>query len=59
MYRLWTYRDDLDLSLLDDRLRRIGVMSEWKAFGALAVEWLGVPVEACRFIRHRPLFDGR
>ena len=49
IYRLWTYRDDLDLSLLDDRLRRMGVMSEWKAFGALAVEWLGMPVEAMPF----------
>ena len=49
MYRLWTYRDDLDLSLLDDRLRRMGVMSEWKAFGAQAVEWLGMPVEAMPF----------
>ena len=49
MYRLWTYRDDLGLSLLDDRLRRMGVMSEWKAFGALAVEWLGMPVEAMPF----------
>ena len=49
MYRLWTYRDDLDLSLLEDRLRRMGVMSEWKAFGALAVEWLRMPVEAMPF----------
>ena len=49
MYRLWTYRDNLDLSLLKDRLRRMGVMSEWKAFGALAVESLWMPVEAMPF----------
>ena len=46
---LWTYRDVIDLPLLEDRLRRMGVMSEWKAFGALAVEWLGMPVEAMPF----------
>ena len=46
---LWTFRDDIDLQLLEDRLRRMGVMSEWKAFGALAVEWLGMPVEAMPF----------
>ena len=49
MYRLWTYRDELDLPLLEYRLRRMGVMTEWKAFGALAVEWLGMPVEAMPF----------
>lgn len=26
-------------------LKRKGVKSEWKAFSALAVEWLGGPVE--------------
>lgn len=46
---LWTYRDVIDRSLLEGRLRRMGVMSEWKAFGALAVEWLGMPVEAMPF----------
>lgn len=46
---LWTYKDVMDRPLLEDRLRRMGVMSEWKAFGALAVEWLGMPVEAMPF----------
>ena len=43
---LYTYREKLDLRLLEERIRRAGLMSEWKAFGALAVEWLGMPVEA-------------
>ena len=28
------------------RLREMGIVSEWKAFGAIAVEWLGMPAEA-------------
>lgn len=43
---LWTYRDSLDKVLLEQRLREMGIVSEWKAFGAFAVEWLGMPVEA-------------
>jgi hypothetical protein len=43
---LWTYRSELDLALLERRLREMGIVEEWKAFGAFAVEWLGMPVEA-------------
>ena len=43
---LWMYRDSLDVVLLDTRLRKAGIQTEWKAFAALAVEWLGMPVEA-------------
>lgn len=43
---LWTYRDSLDKELLEQRLREMGIMSEWKAFGTFAVEWLGMSVEA-------------
>ena len=43
---LWTYRDSLDRGLLERRLKEMGIVSEWKAFGAFAVEWLGMPVEA-------------
>ena len=46
-YRLlWTYRGLIDASLLEARLRKAGMLTEWKAFAALAVEWLGMPVEA-------------
>ena len=48
---LWTYREKLDLQLLESRIRKMGLMSEWKAFGALAVDYLGMPVEAM------PLFN--
>ena len=43
---LWTYKDFLDLELLRTRLRVMGLLSEWKAFGALAVEYLGMPTDA-------------
>lgn len=42
---LWTYRSKLDLQLLESRIRKMGLMSEWKAFGALAIEYLGFPKE--------------
>lgn len=48
---LWTYRDKLNRGLLESRIRKMGLMSEWKAFAAFAVKWLGMPVEAM------PLFE--
>ena len=46
---LWTYRATLDLALLEQRLRRAGLISEWKVFGSFAVEWLGMDKEAMPF----------
>jgi len=48
---LWTYKDSLNHSLLESRIRKMGLISEWKAFAAFAVKWLGMPAEAM------PLFD--
>lgn len=48
---LWTYRDKLDVRLLELRLRKAGLMSEWKAFAAFAVKCLGMPAESM------PLYD--
>ena len=50
---LWTYREKLDCKLLESRIRKAGIMSEWKAFGAFAVEYLGMPGDAV------PLLDVR
>ena len=50
---LWTYKDDIDRKLLEHRLRKMGIMTEWKAFGTFAVEYLGMPIEAM------PLLDVR
>lgn len=46
---LWTYRETIDLELLERRLRDMGLMSEWKAFAEFAVDYLGMPVEAMPF----------
>lgn len=43
---LYTYRDSLNLRLLESRIRKMGLMSEWKAFAAFAVEYLGMPGDA-------------
>ena len=43
---LWTYRSEIDVSLLEKRLRAAGLMTEWRAFAAFAVGFLGMPVEA-------------
>lgn len=43
---LWTYRDKIDAGLLENRLRKAGLMSEWKSFAALAVDYLGMPMDA-------------
>ena len=43
---LWTYRDSLNHKLLESRIKKMGLMSEWKAFGALAIEYLGFPKDS-------------
>ena len=46
---IWTYRDNLDLRLLEKRLTSAGLMPKWKAFGALAVEYLGMEPQIIPF----------
>ena len=48
---LWTYKDSLNHEILEERIRRAGLVKEWKAFAALAVKYLGMPVEAM------PMYD--
>ena len=48
---LWTYRNAIDRRTLELRLRKAGLNSEWKAFAAFAVKYLGMPVDAM------PLFN--
>ena len=43
---LWTFRNSLNISLLEDRIRKMGVMSEWRAFASLAVNFLGLPIDS-------------
>ena len=39
---LYRYSGELDLRVLESRIRRMGLMTEWKAFGVLSVEYLGM-----------------
>ena len=50
---LWTYRESLNYGLLESRIHKAGLLAEWKVFAALAVEYLGMPVEAM------PMYDSR
>ena len=43
---LWTYRDVIDVGLLEKRLEAMRLMTAWKAFAAFVVDNLGMPVEA-------------
>ena len=43
---LWTYRESIDIALLESRIRRMGLTTEWKAFGVFSVEYLGMPEDA-------------
>ena len=46
---LWAFKDSLNYRLLESRLLKMGLMTEWKAFGAFAVNYLGMPAEAMPF----------
>lgn len=46
---LWTYRKEISRPLLEKRIRKMGLMTEWKAFAALAVNYLGMPEESMPF----------
>lgn len=43
---LWCARDEIDKELLEKRIKEAEILTEWKAFAALAVERLGMPAEA-------------
>ena len=43
---LWRYRSELCVSLLEKRICKAGLITEWRAFAAFAVDYLGMPVEA-------------
>ena len=46
---LWTYKESLHHGLLESRIRKMGLMTEWRVFGCFAVDYLGIPVEAMPF----------
>lgn len=42
---LWTYREMIDVRLIERRLRKAKILTEWKGFAAFSVDYLGMPVE--------------
>lgn len=50
---LWCYRSELDILILEQRIRSMGMMKEWKALATLAVDYLGMPIEAMPFYESR------
>ena len=46
---LWSSKDSLDLGRLESRLKDMKLMSEWRAFGMYAVQYLGMPENALPF----------
>ncbi len=49
---LYTYKESLNYGLLKSRIHKAGIMTEWKVFAALAVDYLGMPD------KYIPLYDG-
>ena len=47
---LWTYKDSLNYRLLESRIKEMGLMTEWRAFGALAIDSLGMPKDSMPFL---------
>ena len=43
---LWEYRDQIDSLVLESRIKKAGLLDEWRAFASVAVDYLGMPVEA-------------
>ena len=54
---LWTYRGEIDRNLLATRLKEARLLSEWEVFAALAVNYLGMPVEALPLYRKSAALD--
>lgn len=50
---LWTYSTDLNVQLLESRVKRMGLMTEWKSFASLAIDMLGMPESVM------PFYDSR
>ena len=54
---LYTYKDSLNYGLLESRIKRAGLVSEWKAFYALATKYLGMPDFGLGLTVHDSRFD--
>ena len=46
---LYYYRDSVDIKLLETRLKKMRIMSEWRVFAVLTVDYLGMPQNTMPF----------
>lgn len=57
---MWTYRDKLNFELIESRIKKMGLMTEWKVFYNLASRYLGMPDEfqvSCSMFQVDSRFD--
>lgn len=55
----WTFKDYIDVKLLERRISDMGAMTEWKVFASLAVQYLGMPVDAMPFYDSAPKWQNK
>lgn len=53
---IWTYQSVIDSGLLEKRLSRMSILTKWKVFAALAVDWLGMPCEIVPLYSTNPVW---
>lgn len=56
---LWTFKDSIDVKLLERRISEMGAMTEWKVFASLAVQYLGMTVDAMPFYDSAPKWQNK
>ena len=56
---LYYYRDKLNLQVLESRVKKAGLVSEWKAFASLAVDYLGMPEVAMPLYEKNPRWSNK
>ena len=39
---IWTYQNDINVDLLEKRLKKANLVNEWKSFAAFAIDYLGM-----------------
>lgn len=50
---LWSFRSEIDIELLELRLKCSGLVTEWKVFSSFVVDYLGMPIDSM------PLYDSQ
>ena len=56
---MWIYRNEIDVKKVEERIKRAGLVTEWKAFYSLASKYLGMPdlVQGSGLMVHDSRFD--